>query len=100
MLIGGAELDPLVAEAGGDAGLDHRLEHVVGRLVANAMQKVAARPHLLQRGEIAALVMHAGEPIADELLGDESERVAVARARLGGAKALPLALAQEHVTSA
>src|SRR5262245_24910554 len=41
--------------------------------------------------------MDAGQAVADELFGDEGERVAVARLRLTGAVGLPLALAQEHV---
>ena len=47
--------------------------------------QVAARAHLLQRGQVAALVMHARQAVADELLRDVREAVAVAlRALLGG----------------
>ena len=81
VLGGGAEPDPLVAEAARDAAGDHRLEHVAARFVAHAMQQVAARAHLLQRRTDAALVMHAGEAVADELLRDVRQPVAVALLR-------------------
>src|SRR5215813_15659419 len=43
-----AETDPFVAEAGGDPSLEHGIQHVVLGFIAHAMQKVAARSHLLQ----------------------------------------------------
>jgi len=82
VLRGRAEPDPLVAETAGDAVRDHALEHVLHRLVAHPVAQIAARAHLLQRQEIAALVMHAGQAVAHELLGDEGERIAVAPPRL------------------
>ena len=64
-------------------------------LVAHAMQQIAARAHLLQGEQIAALVMHAGEAVADELLGDEGQPVAVALQGLVRGKGRPLADAVE-----
>ena len=57
---------------------DHRLEHPAAGLVADAMQQLAARAHLLQRRQIAAFVVHAGQAVADELLRDVREPVAIA----------------------
>jgi len=51
-------------------------------------------------GQIAALVMHAGQAIAHELLGDEGERIAVALLRLCCREALPLAHIVEHLPRA
>ena len=85
MLGRGAEADPFVAEAGLDAGIDHRVQHLVLALIADAMQKIAARTHLLQRHQVAALVMHGGEAVFDELLGDEGQTFAVALQLLRGA---------------
>ena len=42
------------------------------------MQQLAARPHLLQREQIAALVVDARQAVAHELLGDVRQPVAVA----------------------
>ena len=72
VLGGGAEPDPLVAEAGRDAVLDHPLQHVVLGLVAHPVQQVAARAHLLQGEQVAALMVHTGQAVADELLGYET----------------------------
>ena len=76
VLRGGAQPDPLVAEAGHDPGGDHRVEDASAGLVADAVQQVAARPHILQRRQIAALVVDAGQPVADELFGDVRQPVA------------------------
>ena len=84
MLGGGAEPDPFVAETGRDAVLDHRFQHLVLGLVAHPVQKIAARAHLLQGEQVAAFMVHARQAVADELLGDEGQRVAVAQARLVG----------------
>jgi hypothetical protein len=42
------------------------------------VQEVASRTHLLQRKEVAALVVHARQAVADELFRDEGQRIAVA----------------------
>jgi len=64
------------------------------------MEKIAACAHLLQREQVTALMVHAGEAVADELLGDEGERIAVANERLLGAEGRPLADIEEHVAGA
>ena len=87
----GAQPDPFVAETGFDAAGDHRLQHFAAGLVAHAVQQVSARAHLLQREQIAALVVYAGQAIADELLGDVGQPVAVALHRLLRGKGRPLA---------
>src|SRR5262249_567133 len=74
----GAEPDPLVAESGGDAGGDHRLEHIAARLVAHPLAELGALPHLLQRQQIAAFVVDARQAVANELLGDVRQALAVA----------------------
>ena len=90
VLRGRAELDPLVAEAGHDAARDHRVQHPAARLVAHAVMQVAARADLLQRGQVAALVMHAGEAVPNELFRDVREPVAVAlRGLLGRERGSP-----------
>jgi hypothetical protein len=47
VLGGGSEPDPLVAEAGLNAGVDHCLQHSAVGLIAHPVQQVSARPHLL-----------------------------------------------------
>jgi hypothetical protein len=79
---GRPESDPFVAKARSDAFRDHRLQHIVLGLVAHAMQEVAAGAHLLQGEQVATLVMHARKAVADELPGNEGQRVTVARQRL------------------
>ena len=74
----GSQPDPLVAEAGRDAAGDHRLQHFAVGLVAHPVQQVSARPHLLQREQIATLMVDAGQAIADELLGNVRQPVAIA----------------------
>ena len=66
------------------------------RLVAHAVQQFAARAHLLKRRQIAAFVVHAGQAVADELLRDVRDPVAVALRRLLGGERLPLADAVER----
>ena len=75
---------------------DHRLQHLAAGLVAHPMQQIAARPHLLQREQIAALVVHAGHAIAHELLGNVCQPVAIALHRLLRGKGRPLAHAVER----
>ena len=99
VLGGGSQPDPLVAEAGRDAAGDHRLQHLAAGLVAHPVQEVSARPHLLQGEQIAALVMHARQAIADELLGDVGQPIAVALQRLFRGKGRPLADLVERVPS-
>ena len=70
---------------------DHRVEHAAARLVAHAMMQIAARAHFLDRREIAALVMHAGQAVADELLRDVRDAVALALRALLGGERRPLA---------
>ncbi len=78
VLGGGPEANPLVAETGHDAAVDHRFEHFAGGLVADAVQEFSARPHLLQGRQVAAFVVHARDAITDELLGNVGQAVAVA----------------------
>ena len=68
MFGGGSQPDPFVAEAGLDAAGDHRVQHLAAGFIADPVQQISARPHLLQRRQIAAFVMHAGHPVAHELL--------------------------------
>ena len=82
-----------------DAARDHRLQHLAAGLVAHAVQQISARPHLLQREQIAAFVMHAGHAIADELLRDVGQPVAVALQPLLLGKGRPLADLAERIPS-
>ena len=86
-----AELDPLVAETGLDAGGDHRLERAAARLVADAMQQIAAGADVLHRLQVAALMVHARQAVARELLRDVRDAVTRAlldlRRREGGSRA-------------
>jgi hypothetical protein len=65
-VLGGAELDPLVAETGRDARRPS-LQHPSYACSSHDAED-AACAHLLQREQVAALMMHAGEAVADELL--------------------------------
>ena len=76
MLQGRPQLDPLVAEAGLQAGADHPLEDLADGFVADPVVQLAAGAHVLQREQVAALVVHAGQAVADELLGDVRQSVA------------------------
>ncbi len=96
VLGGGAEPDPLVPETGRNAVLDHPLQHVVHGFVAHPVLEVSAGPYLLQSKEVAALVVHAGQAVADELLGDEGQRVAIAQPCLLCGVARPHADIVEH----
>ena len=64
------------------------------RLVADAVQQVAARADVLERREIAALVMDAGQPVPDELFRDVRQPVAFALLALLGreGRSLPHAI--------
>ena len=62
--------------AGLDAVRDHRVQHAAARLVADAVPQLAARAHVLHRRQVAALVVHAGQAVARELLRDVRESVA------------------------
>src|SRR5215831_7363105 len=95
-----AELDPLVAESGSNAAVDHRVEDAAACLVAHAMMEVAARAHFLERRKIAALVVYAGEAVPHELLRDVCEPVAIALRGLVGGKRRPLADATQCATRA
>ncbi len=55
------------------------------------MKEVSARPHLLQGEQIATLVVHARQAIADELLGNVCQPVAIALQPLVRGKARALA---------
>ena len=61
--------------------------------VADAVLEIAARAHVLHRLQVAALVMHAGEAVAGELLRDVRDAVArallVLRRRVGGPRCRP-----------
>ncbi len=61
------------------------------------MLKIAARPHVLQGEQIAAFMMYAGEAVADELLGDVGQPIAVALLGLFRGKGGPLAHFVDHV---
>ena len=100
VLGGGAELDPVVPEAGLDAGGDHRFQHVALRLVAHPVQQFAAGAHVLNRRQVAALVMHAGEAVACELLRDVRDAVASALLVLGGREGGPRADRAERIHGA
>src|SRR5688572_9544600 len=90
-----AELDPLVADAAHDAALDHRIEHAAAGRVAHAMMQIRARADFLDGGEVATLVMDAGQPVARELLRDVRDPVALALGALFGSERRPLANAVE-----
>jgi hypothetical protein len=62
-----AELDPLVSEAGLDAAPDHGVEDLAAGLVADPVQKIAARAHVLDRRQVASLVMDARQSVSHEL---------------------------------
>ena len=61
--------DPFIAESGANACGDHRLQVSVAELKVDPMQQLAAVADLLDRRQIAVLVMHARQSIANELLG-------------------------------
>ena len=97
----GAEPDPLVAKAGLDTAGDHRVEHLAGGFVAHAVKQFAARPHLLQRRQIAAFVVHAGQAVADELFRDVCQAIAAALvASASAVNVCRLPDAVEHATRA
>src|SRR5262245_8917174 len=66
----GAELDPLVAEAGLDPAGDHRVENSTAHFIADAVPEITTHAHVLDGRQVATLVMNARQAIADELLGD------------------------------
>ena len=70
------------------------------RLKAHPVQQFAARPHLLERKQIAAFVMHAGQAITDELLGDVGQPVAIALLLLFFGEGLAFANVVEYVSRA
>src|SRR5437870_1860719 len=59
--------------------------------------QVAARADILDRRQVAALVMHAGETVANELLRDMRDPIAVALRVRVGAERRPLPYAVEDV---
>src|SRR3954447_15567149 len=91
MLPRGAESQPLVAETGSNAVLDHRFEHASLGLVAHSVQQLTARPYLLYRGKITALVMDTREPVMRELPGHMCSAIALALALLLWCEHGPLA---------
>ena len=84
VLGGGAEPDPFVAEAGFDAVVDHRLQQVAVRLVADPVQQIALGAQLLQAPRCRLVMVDAGQAILHEFLGDEGHAVAAALLLLGG----------------
>src|SRR5437588_12606440 len=62
--------------------------------------KVPARADLLKRSQIAALVMHAGQAVADKLLRDVREPVTFALSTMLRRKRWPLSHAVEDVACA
>ena len=69
----GSQPDPLVAEAGHHAARDHGVQHLARGLVTDAMKQLPTRAHFLQRREVAAFVMHAGDTVTHELLRNVSQ---------------------------
>src|SRR5271170_2386488 len=73
-----AQLDPFIAQSGGHAPSDHRLEFGADCFIAHPMQKPAARTHFRKGTEISTLMTDAREPESDELLGDIGQTIAIA----------------------
>ena len=82
MLGSRSEANPFVAEAAFDATCDHSLQHFAVRLITHTVQQLSARPHFLQRGKIAALMVYARHAIADKLPGNECQAFTAALQRL------------------
>ena len=97
MFEGGAEPDPVVAEPGLDAIGDHRIEHRAIGLVTHPVQQLAARPYVLQRRQVATLVVHAGQAIAGIGLGHVRGTRPPPGLALGGAELRPCADLVEHI---
>ena len=76
------------------------LSTIAGRLVAHAVEQLAAGADVLDRGQVAAFVVDAGQAVAHELLGDVGDAVAVALCPLLGREGRPLADAVERVAGA
>src|SRR5450631_2298250 len=91
MLRGGAQADPLVPKTRGDAAVDHRLQHLAVGLIADPVQQLSTRTYLLQSVQVAALVVDTRNTVADKLLGDVGQPIAVALQRLFRRKRFPLA---------
>ena len=100
VLRGSAEADPLVSEAAADPVLDHGLQNIPAGFEAHPVQQFAASPHLLERKQIAAFVVDAGQAITNELFGDVCQPVAVALLLLFCREGLALAYVVEYVTRA
>src|SRR5262252_6156116 len=79
------------AEFGLNAAGDHRIEHGAARVVADAVQQFAARAHFLDRRQVAALVVDAGQSVADELLRDVGNAILAAPVQLRRRKGGPIA---------
>src|SRR4029450_6765864 len=94
---GGAETEPVVAEAAPDAAGDQRVEDAAARFVADAMLQVAAGAHVLYRREVAALVMHGREAVAHEFLGDVRDAIPFSLCAFFGWERRPGADAIEHI---
>src|SRR5438034_8266262 len=100
VLRGCAQPDPLVAESRRDAACDHRFENTAVDLVADPMQQIAARSYLLQCKQVATLMVHTGQAVADELLRDVGEPVATTLRGLVGRKGLAAADVSKHPSRA
>src|SRR5213593_4442881 len=100
VLRGCAQPDPLVAEPRRDSACDHCFENAAVHLVADTVQQIAARTHLLQRKQVAALVVDARQAVADELLRDVREPVATTLDGLVGRKGLAVAGIGEYTSRA
>jgi hypothetical protein len=78
VLPGRADAQPLIAEPAANACGDHPLQVGIVQLKVDPMQQLAAVADLLERRQISVLVMHARQPVANELLGDVSRPVPAA----------------------
>ncbi len=75
VLPGCADAQPLIAESAANARGDHPLQVGIVQLEVHPMQQLAAVADLLERRQISVLVMHARQPVANELLGYMSRAV-------------------------
>src|SRR5262249_24769463 len=91
-----AELDPVVAETSGNTAGDHSFESFAARFEADAVTQVGVRAHVLKREQIAILMVHARETVADELLRDVREAVPAALRDLRRGECLATANLVEH----
>ena len=70
--------NPVITKAAPNAGRDHGLEHATTRLVADTVAQVATGAHILDRGQVATLVVDRRESVTDKLFRDVRHAVALA----------------------